>query len=126
MSRFSSNEFSLNFKSTIGVDYATRRIQPGGQIIKGQICDSAGQESPYYRGSLGAFIVYDITRKVSFENVERWLRELRDHTDQTVVVMLAGNKASSLKSRSNRRSQGVCRKRAHVFYGNIGSQGDKR
>ncbi|MFS7904180.1 putative small GTPase, P-loop containing nucleoside triphosphate hydrolase [Helianthus anomalus] len=38
------NEFSLNFKSTIGVDYATRRIQPGGQIIKGQICDSAGQE----------------------------------------------------------------------------------
>ncbi|MFS7959317.1 putative small GTPase, P-loop containing nucleoside triphosphate hydrolase [Helianthus anomalus] len=49
--------------------------------------------SPYYLGALGTFIVYDITRKVTFENVERWLRELRDRTDQTIVVMLAGNKA---------------------------------
>lgn len=42
---------------------------------------------------MGALIVYDITRKVTFENVERWLKELRDHTDQNIVVMLVGNKA---------------------------------
>lgn len=49
--------------------------------------------SAYYRGTVGALIVYDITRKVTFENVERWLKELRNHTDQNIVVMLVGNKA---------------------------------
>lgn len=37
--------------------------------------------------------MYDVTRRISFENVERWLKELRDHTDQNVVVMLVGNKS---------------------------------
>ncbi|MFS7931255.1 putative small GTP-binding protein [Helianthus anomalus] len=49
--------------------------------------------SAYYRGTVGALIVYDITRKVTFENVDRWLKELKDHTDQNIVVMLVGNKA---------------------------------
>ncbi|KAK9064271.1 hypothetical protein SSX86_015652 [Deinandra increscens subsp. villosa] len=99
LSRFSKNEFSLDSKSTIGVEFATRSISVEGKIIKGQIWDTAGQEryraitSAYYRGTVGALIVYDITRKVTFENVERWLSELRDHTDQTIVVMLTGNKA---------------------------------
>ncbi|GJX11603.1 Ras-related protein RabA1f [Tanacetum coccineum] len=99
LSRFSKNEFSLDSKSTIGVEFATRSIHVDDKIVKGQIWDTAGQEryraitSAYYRGTVGALIVYDITRRVTFENVERWLRELRDHTDQNIVVMLVGNKA---------------------------------
>nr|XP_043621097.1 ras-related protein RABA1f-like [Erigeron canadensis] len=99
LSRFSKNEFSLDSKSTIGVEFATRSIRVEDKIIKGQIWDTAGQEryraitSAYYRGTVGALIVYDMTRKVTFENVERWLSELRDHTDQHIVVMLVGNKA---------------------------------
>lgn len=38
-------------------------------------------------------LVYDVTRNVTFENVERWLKELRDHTDSNIVIMLVGNKA---------------------------------
>jgi len=49
--------------------------------------------SAYYRGAVGALVVYDVTRHVTFENVERWLKELRDHTEAYVVVMLVGNKA---------------------------------
>ena len=49
--------------------------------------------SAYYRGAVGALLVYDVTRHVTFENVERWLKELRDHTDANIVVMLVGNKA---------------------------------
>ncbi|KAJ8556186.1 hypothetical protein K7X08_022944 [Anisodus acutangulus] len=49
--------------------------------------------SAYYRGAVGALLVYDITRHVTFENVARWLKELRDHTDQNIIVMLVGNKA---------------------------------
>ncbi|VFQ97117.1 unnamed protein product [Cuscuta campestris] len=99
LSRFTKNEFSSESKSTIGVEFATRTIQVDDKVIKAQIWDTAGQEryraitSAYYRGAVGALLVYDITRKVTFENVQRWLKELRDHTDQNIVVMLAGNKS---------------------------------
>lgn len=49
--------------------------------------------SAYYRGAVGALLVYDVTRHATFESVERWLKELRDHTDPNIVVMLIGNKA---------------------------------
>lgn len=49
--------------------------------------------SAYYRGAVGALVVYDVTRHATFENVERWLKELRSHTDPSIVVMLVGNKA---------------------------------
>src|SRR5438045_7815439 len=47
----------------------------------------------YYRGAVGALLVYDIAKHVTYENVERWLRELRDHADQNIVIMLVGNKS---------------------------------
>lgn len=59
----------------------------------------AGQEryraitSAYYRGAVGALLVYDIAKHLTYENVERWLRELRDHADQNIVIMLVGNKS---------------------------------
>ncbi|KAL0321311.1 UNVERIFIED_CONTAM: Ras-related protein RABA1d [Sesamum radiatum] len=99
LSRFTRNEFSLESKSTIGVEFATRSLPVDGKVIKAQIWDTAGQEryraitSAYYRGAVGALLVYDVTRHSTFENVERWLRELRDHTDPSIVVMLIGNKS---------------------------------
>ncbi|KAJ7288000.1 hypothetical protein O6H91_Y281300 [Diphasiastrum complanatum] len=99
LSRFTRNEFSLESKSTIGVEFATRSISVDGKLIKAQIWDTAGQEryraitSAYYRGAVGALLIYDITRHVTFENVERWLKELKDHTDSNIVVMLVGNKS---------------------------------
>ena len=44
----------------------------------------------YYRGAVGALLVYDIAKHLTYENVERWLRELRDHADQNIVIMLVG------------------------------------
>merc|ERR1711990_1008194 len=99
LSRFTRNEFSLESKSTIGVEFATRSIQVDGKTIKAQIWDTAGREryraitSAYYRGAVGALLVYDIAKHLTYENVERWLRELRDHADQNIVIMLVGNKS---------------------------------
>jgi len=99
LSRFTRNEFNLESKSTIGVEFATRSIQCDGKTIKAQIWDTAGQEryraitSAYYRGAVGALLVYDISKAVSYENVERWLNELRDHADSNIVIMLVGNKS---------------------------------
>ncbi len=47
----------------------------------------------YYRGAVGALLVYDIAKHVTYENVERWLKELRDHADTNIVIMLVGNKS---------------------------------
>lgn len=99
LSRFTKNEFNLESKSTIGVEFATRSLNIDGKVIKAQIWDTAGQEryraitSAYYRGAVGALLVYDVTRKATFENAARWLKELRDHTDPNIVVMLIGNKS---------------------------------
>lgn len=99
LSRFTRNEFNLESKSTIGVEFATRSINVDGKTIKAQIWDTAGQEryraitSAYYRGAVGALLVYDIAKHVTFVNVDRWLKELRDHADHNIVIMLVGNKS---------------------------------
>ncbi|KAI9194311.1 hypothetical protein LWI28_004966 [Acer negundo] len=99
LSRFTRNEFCLESKSTIGVEFATRTLQVEGKTVKAQIWDTAGQEryraitSAYYRGAVGALLVYDITKRQTFDNVQRWLRELRDHADSNIVIMMAGNKS---------------------------------
>ena len=74
-------------------------VQVDGKTVKAQIWDTAGQEryraitSAYYRGAVGALLVYDITKRQTFDNVQRWLRELRDHADSNIVIMMAGNKS---------------------------------
>jgi Rab family protein len=99
LSRFARDEFSLDTRSTIGVEFATKTVRVDGKLVKAQIWDTAGQEryraitSAYYRGAVGALVVYDVTRHITFENAERWLTELRDHTEANIVVMLVGNKA---------------------------------
>jgi Ras-related protein Rab-11A len=99
LSRFTRNEFNLDSKSTIGVEFATRSIQVDAKTIKAQIWDTAGQEryraitSAYYRGAVGALLVYDISKHQTYDNVNRWLKELRDHADSNIVIMLVGNKS---------------------------------
>uniref|UniRef100_A0A2P2IIS2 Uncharacterized protein n=1 Tax=Rhizophora mucronata TaxID=61149 RepID=A0A2P2IIS2_RHIMU len=98
LSRFARNEFDSNSKATIGVEFQTQGVDIDGKEIKAQIWDTAGQErfravtSAYYRGAVGALVVYDITRRTSFDSVKRWLDELSTHCDTAVARMLVGNK----------------------------------
>ncbi|KAL3715143.1 hypothetical protein ACJRO7_006955 [Eucalyptus globulus] len=52
-----------------------------------------GITSACYTGDVGAFLVHDITRRATFENIGRWLRELRDHAGPKILVMLIGNRS---------------------------------
>lgn len=98
LSRFTRNEFSLETKSTIGVEFATRNIQVDNKTVKAQIWDTAGQEryraitSAYYRGAVGALLVYDITKSNTYSNTIRWLNELRESAAENIIIMLVGNK----------------------------------
>ncbi|XP_042379327.1 ras-related protein Rab11D-like [Zingiber officinale] len=99
LARFARNEFALDSKATIGVEFQTRTLVIQHKSVKTQIWDTAGQEryravtSAYYRGAVGALLVYDITRRQSFDHIPRWLEELRSHSDRNVVIMLVGNKS---------------------------------
>ncbi|WPK27520.1 hypothetical protein PUMCH_004911 [Australozyma saopauloensis] len=99
LSRFTRDEFNLESKSTIGVEFATRTLEIDGKRVKAQIWDTAGQEryraitSAYYRGAVGALIVYDISKTESYESVSRWLKELKEHADANIVIELVGNKS---------------------------------
>jgi len=98
LARFARNEFSLDSKATIGVEFQTRTLVIDHKTVKAQIWDTAGQEryravtSAYYRGAVGAMLVYDITKRQTFDHVARWLEELRGHADNNIVIMLIGNK----------------------------------
>ncbi|XP_010542762.1 PREDICTED: ras-related protein RABA5d-like [Tarenaya hassleriana] len=98
LSRYARNEFNAHSKATIGVEFQTQSMEIEGKEVKAQIWDTAGQErfravtSAYYRGAVGALVVYDVSRRTTFESVGRWLDELNTHSDTTVARMLVGNK----------------------------------
>ncbi|XP_052191853.1 ras-related protein RABA3 isoform X2 [Diospyros lotus] len=106
LSRFTKNDFCFDSKSTIGVEFQTRTVTINSKLIKAQIWDTAGQEryravtSAYYRGALGAMLVYDITKRQTFDHVARWIEELRAHADSSIVIMLIGNKADLVDLRA--------------------------
>ena len=76
-----------------------------GKVIKAQIWDTAGQErfravtNAYYRGALGALIVFDLTSMKTFESVPQWLREVREGSEEDIIIMLVGNKLDLTEER---------------------------
>ncbi|KAI9114054.1 hypothetical protein K1719_015305 [Acacia pycnantha] len=112
LSRFAKDEFRLDSKPTIGVEFAYRNVKVGDKLIKAQIWDTAGQErfraitSSYYRGALGALLVYDISRRSSYESVRKWLWELREFGNEDMVVILVGNKCDLEQSREVEKEEG--------------------
>jgi len=99
LTRFTSQTFSYDTKSTIGVDFSDKTLMVQGERVKAQIWDTAGQEryrgitQHYYRGATGALIVYDISSRDSFENAEFWLEEVKKHSASDIVILLIGNKS---------------------------------
>ena len=106
LSRFTRNEFNLESKSTIGVEFATRSIQVDGKTIKAQIWDTAGQEryhslAPmYYRVAQAAIVVYDITNTDTFTRAKNWVKELQRQASPNIVIALSGNKADLANKRA--------------------------
>ncbi|XP_044956266.1 ras-related protein RABA3-like [Hordeum vulgare subsp. vulgare] len=113
LGRFTRGDFCLDSKSTIGIEFQTRTVDIARRRVKAQIWDTAGQEryravtSAYYRGALGAMLVYDVTRRDSFGHAARWVAELRAHADKSIVVALVGNKADLATAAPARREVGA-------------------
>ena len=112
MSKYLKNEFHEDSKATVGVEFGSKQFTVEGHSIKAQIWDTAGQErykaitSAYYKGAKGAFIVYDITRKQSFESVEKWVSDVQSVADKKITILLIGNKSDLEDQRQVTKEQG--------------------
>ena len=105
LSRYINNSFSETTRSTVGVELSAKVEEINNTKIKIQIWDTAGQEryksitKTYYKGAKGALIVYDITNKESFKNVDKWINDLKESGDDDVSILIVGNKCDLEASR---------------------------
>ncbi|XP_063699491.1 ras-related protein Rab-14 [Culicoides brevitarsis] len=103
--QFTEKKFMASCPHTIGVEFGTRIIEVDKQKIKLQIWDTAGQERfravtrSYYRGAAGCILVYDITRRSTYNHLSSWLADTKNLTNPSTVIFLIGNKADLESSR---------------------------
>lgn len=101
MLRQCDDSFNFSHISTIGVDFRYNTVEVDGKKVKLQIWDTAGQErfrtitAAYYRSSEIAVIVFDVTNKASYTNVNRWITECKNHGNQKIKLFLIGNKCDA-------------------------------
>ena len=112
LSKYIKNEFNQNTKSTVGVEFGAKILNIEDKIIKAQIWDTAGQEryksitSTYYKGAKGAFIVYDITNRLTFESVDKWIQDLNLNSHKNITLLLIGNKMDLADKRVVSKEEG--------------------
>jgi len=110
--QFTDKRFQPAHDLTIGVEFGTRFVTVDGKQIKLQIWDTAGQESfrsitrSYYRGAAGALLVYDITRRETFNHLTTWLDDVRQHANPSTTIMLIGNKSDIDAKRQVSKEEG--------------------
>ena len=96
--RYIHDKFNEEFQSTIGVEFGAKNLKIEDKIYRIQIWDTAGQETfrsitrAYYKNSVCACVVYDITNKNTFQNVKSWIEDCKKQSPKTVFLVLIGNK----------------------------------
>ncbi|KAJ8491114.1 hypothetical protein OPV22_012835 [Ensete ventricosum] len=110
--QFKEKRFQPANGSTTGVEFAAKMITINDEPIKLKIWDTVGQETfrsitrSYYRDSAGALLVYDITRRETFDHLASWLEDLIEHAGAKVTIMLIGNKCDLAHRRAVRTEEG--------------------
>ena len=96
--RFAYGEFREEYQVTIGVEFGAKNVKIKDQTYRIQIWDTTGQEKfrsisrNYYKSSVCALLVYDITKRESFNNINTWIEECKNQTAKTILLVLVGNK----------------------------------
>ena len=111
LSKYVKGIFPVSPIPTIAIEFATKIVQiKEGGYIKAQIWDTAGQEkykaitSHHYRKAVGALVVYDVTKRSTFDDVMKWYSDLRNIAEKECITALVGNKVDLL-DRNNRRRE---------------------
>jgi len=106
VTQYVSGSAPENVNPTIGAAFVTKDVTIDGQQLELLIWDTAGQEvyrglAPmYYRSALIAFIVFDVTKAESFDSVQYWIKELKTNVEESIVILVCGNKIDLEEKRS--------------------------
>ncbi|CAG9310662.1 unnamed protein product [Blepharisma stoltei] len=113
LQRFTKNIFSLATRSSMGFnnDYKTLDIE--GKTVRAEIWDTPGQDryramlNPFYRGAVGALLVYDLTNAETFTNLQKWMKEIKNYGESIETVLLIGNKSDKEEERNVKQSDAM-------------------
>eukprot|EP01017_Pseudomicrothorax_dubius_P048048 TRINITY_DN8687_c0_g1_i8.p1 TRINITY_DN8687_c0_g1~~TRINITY_DN8687_c0_g1_i8.p1 ORF type:complete len:189 (-),score=31.99 TRINITY_DN8687_c0_g1_i8:124-690(-) len=124
MMQFIEKKFRLEQDNTIGVEFGSRFIKVKDKVLKLQIWDTAGQEQfrsitrSYYRNSICALLVYDVSDRTSFENITKWIDETNSYANDKVIKLLIGNKCdlSSKREVSYEKGKELASQHNMIFF----------
>ena len=129
LSRYSQNLFDSSTKNTIGVDFSAVDLTINKKAVKVQFWDTAGQEkyraiaSAYYKSAHGAIVVFDISKRETFENVSRWLSELSLHGEPNLAVLILANKSDLVSERQVSLEEGeALGKKTGYFFAEVSAK----
>ena len=111
--RYINNTFSEEFKATVGVEFGAKNLEVNGRVYRIQLWDTAGQENfrsiarAYYKNSVCACIVYDITNRNSFNSIQSWIDDCTKQTPKSILYILIGNKNDLSDSREVQYEEGA-------------------
>ena len=117
--RYIYNSFSEEFKTTVGVEFGAKNIEIDKKVYRIQIWDTAGQENfrsiarAYYKNSVCACVVYDISKHSSFEDIQVWIDDCTKQTAKSVLLFLIGNKNDLNDEREVSYEEGEAYAKAH-------------
>ena len=111
--RYTDDTFLDVHMATIGLDYRLKTMILNDQkIVKVQLWDTAGQDKfraitrNYYKGAKGIILIYDVTNIKSYENIKKWINEIKEEISENVTIVLIGNKIDNENQRKISREQG--------------------
>ena len=111
--RYVDDEFNLNYLSTMGFDLKIKKIKlSNNKEVKVKIFDTAGQErfksiaSNYLKKAEGIILVYDITDRISFENIDNWVDDINKEGKNSKPIILIGNKSDKEDERAIKKDEG--------------------
>ncbi len=112
LSQYMDGQFKPEYKSTIGVEFGAKNVEIRNTTYRIQIWDTSGKENfrgitrVYYKNSACAIVVYDISNRVSFDNVSTWIEDCRNQTPKTIFMILVGNKSDLADKRQVSTEEG--------------------
>ena len=110
--RYVYSTFKSEYQLTIGVEFGEKSVEVKNNIYKIQIWDTAGQEQfrsvtrTYYKNSVCAIVVYDISRRETFENVIKWIEDCKHYSSKSILIILVGNKCDLEEERQVMKEEG--------------------
>lgn len=118
------NTFKPEYQLTIGVEFGAKNITLKDNIYRVQIWDTAGQENfrsitrAYYKNSVCAMVVYDITSRQSFNAIQTWVEDCKSNSPKTITMVLVGNKKDLDNNRQISYEEGetLAKKNGMLFY----------